>query len=195
VYVRGYNLRPSVAKEVRKSIYKYQTGVKNKSTNIYENNNTDNSIPQVKFIHLENQITPDMKEKIIEYINGKAVENSDSNIPLSEMPDDYAPYLINKVFSEENSLFWKTLEENRQKASNIEESAVKEPDKNPIASVDEKNYVCLFNEYWRVVHNAKLCYNSWDTKERALKYLKMIQNGEKLPNYFKSTMRFLTPAS
>ncbi len=177
VYIRGYNLRPSVAKDVKKVISKYQTGVKNNTTNIYEPINKDDTIPQVKFIHLENEITEDMKEKIIGYLNDKAIVNKDDTIPFKDMPDNYAPYLINKVFSEENSPFWN--------------NAKKVLDNKVISQ--KSNYVCMFNGFWRVIHEGKLCYNSWDTKEKAEKYLQRFSNTLEKPNYLNDTMRFLTP--
>jgi hypothetical protein len=79
VKVRVYDQSPAVVERITRHCGQYQYGHFNGMEDIYEATNMRDDIPQVSFVFVDNEISPELQAEITEYCDARWEYYSDQN--------------------------------------------------------------------------------------------------------------------
>lgn len=116
VDVKVFDQMPAAMALIESEFSKYQYGRFNGMEDIYEYSNTNGDIPQTKFLHINNVISSELKQKAWDWTRATfgGFDNSPADYSDIHNHDDYTA--VNRTLSDSKGGFWFTVKP-RQKAA------------------------------------------------------------------------------
>jgi hypothetical protein len=122
VDVTIFDARPELMALVQKLCRRYQEGHFDGMTDCYEYSNTNSDLPQVKFVHVINDVSDATLQEVYDYLR-QHFAGGDELPPLYadgaqlQFADTWADTLVHRMFARADSPYWAHVAKQRQAAA------------------------------------------------------------------------------
>jgi hypothetical protein len=106
-----YDARPEVRELVEKLAAKFQYGHFDGMHDLYEYSNTNEALPQIKFVHVRNEVSAETRQRVYDFVRGyygggDTLPERNDDAGNSLLCGEWAHTLVHREFSRSDSAYW-----------------------------------------------------------------------------------------